>query len=79
MKKENSVGNFKNTIFSILDVYHVADLNPLTPNDHDSGRTAPLTSKVAFYIFIQQIQVLNILNMVYTPHFFFSSKMQFVS
>ena len=29
--------------------------NPLTPNDTYSGRTAPLTSKVAFYIFIQQI------------------------
>jgi len=30
-------------------------INPLTPNDHYSGRTAPLTSKVAYYIFIQQI------------------------
>ena len=30
-------------------------INPLTPNDHCSGRTAPLTSKVALYIFIQQI------------------------
>jgi len=40
--------------------------DPLTPNDPYSGRTAPLTSKVAFYIFNQQIQVLNILNMVYT-------------
>ena len=29
--------------------------NPLTPNGLYSGRTAPLTSKVAFYIFIQQI------------------------
>jgi len=29
--------------------------NPLTPNDNYRGRTAPLTSKVAFYIFIQQI------------------------
>jgi len=29
--------------------------NPLTPNVNYSGRTAPLTSKVAFYIFIQQI------------------------
>ena len=29
--------------------------NPLTPNDQYWGRTAPLTSKVAFYIFIQQI------------------------
>jgi len=27
----------------------------LTPNDPYSGRIAPLTSKVAFYIFIQQI------------------------
>jgi len=31
------------------------DLNLLTPNVNYSGRTAPLTSKVAFYIFIQQI------------------------
>jgi len=31
------------------------ELNLLTPNVNYSGRTAPLTSKVAFYIFIQQI------------------------
>jgi len=30
-------------------------INLLTPNVNYSGRTAPLTSKVAFYIFIQQI------------------------
>jgi len=30
-------------------------INPLMPNDPYRGRTAPLTSKVAFYIFIQQI------------------------
>ena len=30
-------------------------LNLLTPNVNCSGRTAPLTSKVAFYIFFQQI------------------------
>ena len=30
-------------------------LNLLTPNVKYSGRTAPLTSRVAFYIFIQQI------------------------
>jgi hypothetical protein len=46
------------------------DINPLTPNEPYRDRTAPLTSKVAFYIFIQQIYVLNILNMVYTLHFF---------
>ena len=40
-------------------------VNPLTPNDPYRGRTAPPTCKVAFYVFIQQIYVLNILNMVY--------------
>jgi hypothetical protein len=30
-------------------------INPWTPIDPYRGRTAPLTSKVAFYIFIQQI------------------------
>jgi len=30
-------------------------INLLTPNVNYSGRTAPLTSKVAFCIFIQQI------------------------
>ena len=53
-------------------------INPLTPNDTYRGRTAPLTSKVAFYTFIQQIQVLNILNIVYTLRFILL-KMQFVS
>ena len=52
--------------------------NPLTPNDSYSGRTAPLTSKVTFYIFIQQIQILNILKMIHTL-LFFLFQMQFVS
>jgi len=30
-------------------------INLLTPNVSYSGRTAPLISKVVFYIFIQQI------------------------
>jgi len=33
----------------------VMNIKLLTPNVNYSGRTAPLTSKVAFYIFIQQI------------------------
>jgi hypothetical protein len=53
-------------------------INPLTSNDPYRSRTATLTSKVLFYIFIQQIWVLNILNMVYTLRFFLF-KMQFVS
>jgi len=63
---------------NIHSVVLIKLINPLTPNDPYSGRTAPLTSKVAFCIFIQQIYVLNILNMVYTFRFFLF-KMQFVS
>ena len=54
-------------------------INPLTPNDPNRGRIAPLTSKVAFCIFIQQTYVLNILNMVFFLSVFFLFKMQFVS
>ena len=58
-------------ISSLLHACHMpCPINLLTPNVNYSGRTAPLTSKVAFYIFIQQIYVLNILNMVYTLRFF---------
>ena len=38
-----------------LDPFYVTRHKPLTPNDPYSDRTAPLTSKVAFYIFIQQV------------------------
>jgi len=61
-----------------VDITSISSINLLTPNVNYSGRTAPLTSKVAFYIFIQQIQVPNILNTVYTLRFF-KFKMQFVS
>jgi len=37
-----------------FSIYYIR-INLLTPNVNYSGRTAPLTSKVAFYIFIQQI------------------------
>jgi hypothetical protein len=53
-------------------------INPLKPNDAYRGRTAPQTSNISFYIFIQPIYVLNILNIVYTLRFFLF-KMQFVS
>ena len=50
-------------------------VNRLTPNEPYMGRTAQLTSKrCILYIFIQQIYVLNILNMLYTLRFFSSSK-----
>jgi len=54
------------------------NVNPLTPNDDYSGRTAPITSKrCILYIYSTNI-VTDILNMVYTLRFFLF-KMQFVS
>jgi len=46
-----------NTKHSTQSVHNVefVNINPLTPKDSYRGRTAPLTSKVTFYIFIQQM------------------------
>jgi len=52
----------KNALAEILKLQLLSDLgltwpfgvNLLTPNINSSGRTAPLISKFAFYIFIQQ-------------------------
>ena len=44
--------------------------NHLTSNGHFSGRAAPLTYRCCIFLFIQQIYVLNILNMLLTLRFF---------
>ena len=50
------------------------DLNPLTPNDHYSGRTAPLTSKrCILYIYSTNIGTEYFKHGIYAP-FFSSSK-----
>ena len=64
----------KCTVLRVKYTLFLSYFNTLTPNDPYRGRTAPLTSKVAFYIFIQQIYVMNILNVVYTSVFLLSSK-----
>jgi len=43
------------TIFLQWILYKYTYINPLAPNVPYSGCTAPLNSKVAFYLFIQQI------------------------
>jgi hypothetical protein len=53
-------------------------INHLTPNGHFSGRTAPLTYRCCIFLFIHQLYVLNILNMLHTLRFFLF-KMPFIS
>ena len=46
-------------------------LNPLTPNDHYSGRTAPLTSKSCIlYIYSTNIGTEYFKHGIYSPFFF---------
>jgi len=46
---------FKSHLYKCKVIIVLKLFNLLTPNVNYSGRTAPLTSKFAFYIFIQQI------------------------
>ena len=46
-------------------------INPLTPNDHYSGRTAPLTSKRSIlYIYSTNICTEHFKHGIYSPFFF---------
>jgi len=55
-------------------------INPLTPNDHYSGRTAPLTSKgCILHIYSTNIGTEYFKHGIYIPFLFFLFKMQFVS
>ena len=66
----NTVGNSNITV-SYVDL--------LTPNDHYSGRTAPLTSKgCILYIYSTNTGTEYFKHGIYSP-FFFLFKMQFVS
>jgi hypothetical protein len=62
----------------IRDEIGCLSFNHLTPNGHFSGRTASLTYRCCIFLFIQQIYVLNILNMLHTLRFFLF-KMLFIS
>ena len=55
-----------------------SDINPLTPNDHYSGRAAPLTSKrCILFIYSTNIGTAYFKRGIYSP--IFSPQMQFVS
>ena len=55
-------------------------INPLTPNDPYSGRTAPLTSKLCIlYIYSTNTDTEYFKHGIYSPFFFPLFKMQFVS
>ena len=52
--EEKKFVNFYVLLTVHLSIF-ISVFNLLTPNVNYTGRTPPLTSKVAFYIFVQQI------------------------
>ena len=54
------------------------DFNLLTPNINYSGRTAPLTSKVSFYVFIQQISTEYFKHGIQSPFFSLQNAVCFI-
>jgi len=52
---EQNINNLKMAAIRSKHVVIFFVITLLTPNNHYSGRTAPITSKVAFYMFVQQI------------------------
>jgi len=71
-------GKFAHTVREIMQEALNVVVNPLTPNDHYSGRTAPLTSKrCILYIYLTNIGTEYFKHGIYSPFFLF--KMQFVS
>jgi len=55
------------------------DINPLTPNDHYSGRTAPLTSKrYILYIYSTNKCIEYFKHGIYSPFFFLQNAVCFI-
>ena len=55
------------------------NLNPLTPNDHYSGRTAPLTSKRCnLYIYSTNIGTEYFKHVIYSPFFSLQNAVCFI-
>jgi hypothetical protein len=70
-------GNGEEEIIVVHIKIDISLFNHLTPNGHFTGRTAPLTYRGCIFLFIQQLYVLNILNILHTLRFFLF-KMSFI-
>jgi hypothetical protein len=57
------------SIHTQMGTLKVGTIKHLTLNGHFNGRTARLTYTCCIFLFIQQIYVLNILNMLHTLRF----------
>ena len=66
----------KMSLFYLLEL---TNINPLTPNDHYSGRTAPLTSKCCIlYIYSTNIGIEYFKHGIYSPCFSLKNAVCFI-
>jgi hypothetical protein len=66
-------------IFFIYYLFDVGDINHLTPNDHFSGRTAPLTSRrCILYIYSTNIRTEYFKQAAYSPFFPLQNAVYFI-
>ena len=66
-------------MFSCWYMWLPLGFNPLTPNDHYSGRTSPLTSKhCILYIFSTNIGTEYFKHGIYSPFFFLQNALCFI-
>ena len=62
-----------------ISVWKKMFINPLTPNDHYSGRTAPLTSqRCILYIYSTNIGTEYFKHGIYSPFFFLQNAVRFI-
>ena len=63
----------------IVPTASTINVNPLTPNDHHSGRTAPLTSKrCILYIYSTNIGAKYFKRGMYSPFFYLQNSVCFI-
>ena len=66
-------------LFHFLCAQHISDINSLTPNDHYSGRTAPLTFKrCVLYIYSTNIDTEYFKHGIYSPFFSLQNAVCFI-
>ena len=67
-------------LFHFLCAQHASDINPLTPNDDNSGRTAPLTSKCCIlYIYSTNASTEYFKHGIYSPFFPLQNSVCFIN
>ena len=80
LAEKDEVASSSSLLLVCLSIVTFISLNPLTPNDDYSGRTAPLTSKrCILYIYSTHIGTEYFIHGIYSPFFPLQSAVCFIN